>query len=340
MGRKRSSQTSLPSRWALKHGAYYYRVPPGLEPEWDDKKWFLLGKTLAEAYATWYTRVQVEDGAPSTIGVAMDRYCSEVLPSKAPKTQSEYLKAINRLRGVFGQMSPKALKPRHVYQYMDKRPPTAGNREKATLSAIMTACVRWGALDRNIVREVKRNVERPRDRYVTDEEVEAFLSHCGSLLKAYVDLKLLTGLRQGQILNLKLSDWDGERLTVPAAKGGRTVVYSGDGLKGAVEDSFAIRKGRALRSLYIFSTRTGQHYSGDGFRSIWQRAMHKYIAAGNERFTDHDLRAKVASDSASLSDAQNRLGHQSSQLTQRVYRRKPSEVSVLKRTPKPSNEEK
>ena len=217
---------------------------------------------------------------------------------------------------------------------MDKRPATAGNRDKAVLSAVITACVRWGVLDRNLVREVQRNKESPRDHYVTDTEVDAFLKHCGLMLTAYVELKLLTGLRQGQILALKLSDWDGERLTVPGAKSGRTVVYSGDGLKEALEAAFAIRKGRALRSLYIFSTRSGQPYSGDGFRSIWQRVMKKFIEDGGSRFTDHDLRAKVASDSESLSAAQSRLGHQSAQLTNRVYRRKPAQMSVLERPPK------
>ena len=105
MGRKRQNQISLPSRWALKHGRYYYRVPEGLEPEWDDKKWFPLGKTLPEAYSTWYTRVQIDDGVPKTLSAAMDRYTAEILPTKAPKTQSEYLKALTRLRAVFGQMS-------------------------------------------------------------------------------------------------------------------------------------------------------------------------------------------------------------------------------------------
>lgn len=334
MGRKRKSQTSLPSRWVLKHGRYYYRVPEGLESEWDDKKWFPLGTTLPEAYSTWHTRVRIDDGLPKTLGAAMDRYTAEILPTKAPKTQTEYLKALNKLRAVFGQMSPKALKPRHVYQYMDKRPPTAANREKAVLSAVITACVRWGALDRNLVREVRRNPEVPRDRYVTDEEVEAFLKHCSAMLKAYVELKLLTGLRQGQILNLKLTDWDGENLTVPGAKGGRTVVYSGDGLKDAFNQAAVLRKGRALRSIFLFATRNGRPYSGDGFRSIWQRAMSKYLAQGNARFTDHDLRAKVASDSESLAAAQSRLGHQSSQLTHRVYRRKPAQVKVLERPAK------
>lgn len=40
-----------------------------------------------------------------------------------------------------------------------------------------------------------------------------------------------------------------------------------------------------------------------------------------ERFTEHDLRAKVASDN-NLDRAQQLLGHSSSAITDRVYRRK------------------
>ena len=39
-----------------------------------------------------------------------------------------------------------ALKPRHVYAYMDKRPHTIANREKATLSDVVTECLRRVAL--------------------------------------------------------------------------------------------------------------------------------------------------------------------------------------------------
>ena len=77
-------------------------------------------------------------------------------------------------------------------------------------------------------------------------------------------------------------------------------------------------------------TRVAQHRA-DGFRAIWQRAMRKHVESGWERFTEHDLRAKVASDSESLDLAQARMGHQTPNTTSRVYRRGPLEVAVLSR---------
>ena len=59
--------------------------------------------------------------------------------------------------------------------------------------------------------------------------------------------------------------------------------------------------------------------------------MTKYVENGGERFTEHDLRAKVASDSEDLATAQDRLQHQSASTTNKVYRRAPVKVTVLKK---------
>lgn len=48
-----------------------------------------------------------------------------------------------------------------------------------------------------------------------------------------------------------------------------------------------------------------------------------------ERFTEHDLRAKVASDT-NIEHAQKLLGHSSSEITNRIYRRKPEKIKPYK----------
>ena len=62
--------------------------------------------------------------------------------------------------------------------------------------------------------------------------------------------------------------------------------------------------------------------------------MAKHVAKGWPRFTEHDLRAKVASDSETLHLAQARLGHQDPNTTSRVYRRGPQMVTVLSKKPR------
>jgi hypothetical protein len=50
MPKARSKENSgLPRGWRLKHGAYYFRVPPDLKKYWDNKTEFQLGASLANA---------------------------------------------------------------------------------------------------------------------------------------------------------------------------------------------------------------------------------------------------------------------------------------------------
>jgi hypothetical protein len=56
-----------------------------------------------------------------------------------------------------------------------------------------------------------------------------------------------------------------------------------------------------------------------------------------ERFQERDLRAKVASDSDSLVEASERLGHANTAITQRVYRRKPVWIQPLKKVGGPDS---
>ncbi len=61
-------------------------------------------------------------------------------------------------------------------------------------------------------------------------------------------------------------------------------------------------------------------------------SLTRHVAVGDVRVTEHDLRAKVASDSANVHDAQARLGHvdADASITRRVYVRKPQSDEVLK----------
>lgn len=320
-----------PLRWTTRGGSIYYRTKPSDRHLFDDRDWFRLGRTEEEAFAEWWRR-KPEEAAPTTIRALINRYRQARLPRLAPKTQKQYSRALELLGAVFGDMAPRSVLPVHVYDYRELRPRVAGNREVAVLSALMTYAVELGCVERNLVREVRRNPEPPRRRYVEDDELDAFLTYCSPFLKAYVGLKRLTGVRQGQLLAIRLSDWDGERLRIPATKGGKDAYYHGDGLKEAVEACLAIRKGQALRSMYLFATRRGQRYTEDGFRSIWQRAMQRYLDGAPEgetraRFTEHDIRAKVASDDPE--HAQERLQHRSSAMVRKVYDRKPAQVHVL-----------
>lgn len=330
----------LPARWQHTHGAYYYRVPPGLEAQWDGKKTFRLGATLPEAYKVWAERI----GAPSklgTLGAVFDRYALEVVPTDTPHYRTEKQRALKRLRAVFGAQPVLPFPPSRVYKYMTARKAkVAGRREIAVLSHVYTKLVEWGEIDKHPFKgQVRLEGEQPRERYVEDWEILEALTlpavrKRGSVgaVHAYIRLKLLTGLRRGDLLRLQVSALRDDGIHVRASKTGRATVY-----EWTPERHAAVELAKAARpalSPFLFCNKRGEGYineekgTASGWDSMWQRFMERVLKETKvtERFTEHDLRAKVGSDAASLEKARALLQHADSSTTLRIYRRKPERV--------------
>ncbi|NVH76116.1 tyrosine-type recombinase/integrase [Paraburkholderia sp. JPY432] len=349
MPKKRNTENrGLPSRWRTIHGAYYFRVPAGLEAMWDGKKQFRLGKTLPEAYKAWADRLGTLDDA-KTVGDLLDRYALEVVPMKEVTTQAHNSVAIKRLRAVLGAMPLMLIKPRHVYQYIDRRSAkTAAKREIEVLSHAYTKAVEWGYLDRHpFKREVRLEGQKPRTRYVEDWEIVECLSlgsrrKTGSVLaiQAYMRIKLLTGLRRGDLLRLTMSDLKEDGIHVTPGKTenttGKRLIYEWtDELREAVEVAKRVRP--VSIAPWLFCNRRGECYFNDdgragGWDTMWRNFMDRVREETKvkEHFTEHDLRAKCASDAETLEHAQALLAHADGKVTERIYRRKPERVKPLR----------
>ena len=341
---RRPENRGLPKRWRRYHGAYYYLVPQGMEDHWDGKRQFRLGTTLAEAHRTWAQRLELH-GEAKLIRELLDRYAFEVVPDKAPKTQASNRDAIRHLRAVFGHMPISALKPVHVYGYRDRRGKkarTAANREIEVLSHAFTKAIEWGLREDHPIKLKVIKLSTPgRDRYIEDWELIEALRVASPLLRAYIGLKLLTALRRGDLLRLRLSDVRREEgIHVQPHKTAKTTrkritIRWSEALHEAVDECLAVR--RKVGSIFLFATTSGQPYVHDdgtanAFDSLWQRFMKRVLAKTKvrERFTEHDLRAKCASDAESLEHARQLLAHADSKTTQKFYRRKGEVVRPLK----------
>ena len=363
MPRQRSKiNQGLPKRWRLVHGAYYYQVPPGLEAMWDNKKMFRLSDKLHEAYQVWGSRVG-RIAEAKTIGQLLDRYALEEIPKKAPSSQSSNRNQLVVLRRVFGEHPLFPFAPKLVYQYVDKRsvkkknPVTgkvtggriAAHREMELLSHAFTKAVEWGYIDRHPFKnEVRLTGETPRDRYIEDWEIIEMLSldskrKKGSVLmiQAYLRLKLLTGLAQGDLLRLQEEQCKPEGLLnqrhkTKGSTGKKTLYEWTPELKAAVELAKQSRSSR--HTTYLFCNKHGQGYVNEvtgtaaGWKSMWQRFVARVIAETKvtEPFTEHDLRAKVGSDASTLEHARALLAHADSRTTERIYRRKAEVVKPMK----------
>jgi len=350
MPRARNSENrGLPTRWKYEHGAYYYQVPVGQESVWNDKKKFRLGSSLPEAYRTWADRIGTIDNA-KTVGALLDRYVLQVIPGKKVTTQNHNRVAIKPLRAVFSDMPLINIKPMHVYQYIDKRGGTTGaRREIEILSHAFTKAVEWGYIHKHPFKgEIRLRGEKPRTRYVEDWEIVECLSleskrKAGSVLavQAYVRLKLLTGMRLGDMLRLTMSDIQDDGIHVTP---GKTETTTGQSIiiKWSEELNAAVTMAKAVRpvklSPFLFCTRDGKGYFNEetgragGWESLWRGFMARVMTETKitERFTEHDLRAKCASDAQTLEHAQQLLSHADSKITKRVYRRKAEVINPLR----------
>lgn len=340
MGRKRTikEHQGLPARWRMKGSVYYYQVPPKDRQLWDGRTEFRLGATLTEAYRTWAERLDTL-GQVRTFGDLLDRYALEVVPHKAPKTQRLDIKSIERLKKVFRDAPLHAIKPAHVYQYRDKVGQSSesnANQDIAVMSHAYSKAVEWGLVDRNPIKgQVRKFSQKTRERYVEDWELLEFISIASPLIRCYVALKLMTGLRKGDLLGLKITDLQPDGIHVRASKTTKKIIIQwSPELEQAVDAAKQLRG--KITSVWLFCTRRGQPYrkedgATNGFDSIWQRQMKKALEETDltERFTEHDLRAKVASDT-DLDHAVALLQHGKDDITRKVYRRKGAVVKPAK----------
>lgn len=334
--RKRNKEnTGLPARWRLQHGAYYYRVPPGLESSWDGKKMFRLGTTLSEAHGVFSQRIGVF-ARVRTMAQLLDRYLFESVPKKKPATQKSNIISIKRLRTVFGDNDLDQIKASHAIQYRDAVTANNGsisaNHDLSVLSHVFSKAIEWGLMEnsQHPLRGLRiKNSKKPRTRYVTDDELEQAMTVASDFLRCYVDLKGMTGSRKADLLSIRMTDIRADGIHITPRKTAATTGTSKT-IPITPELDAVIKNIRAQRGkvagMHLFCTRRGKPYIDDdgitsGFDSIWQRFMAKVVAMGIERFTEHDLRAKVASDTDSA-HAQQLMDHANGEITEKVYRRK------------------
>lgn len=340
--KRRKENQGLPKRWRFRAGKYRYLVPKGMEEYWDGKTEFTLGESLSEAYRAFSERVQDETSLTTMAGL-IDRYLKEVTPEKNIRTRKDEPYLLKTLREVFGESSPRAIKPSHIYQVYNSLKPRGlhqANKFMGKLSHVFTKAIEWGVIDRHPMTNNKfiKQHPSPPKKYITDEQVKLALESAPALLLEYVNLKMLTGLRMTDLLGLKWSDWDNGELNVEISKTinttGEVRIYVGDELAQIMDrlkslTPFHIRE-------YVFVNREGRPYlkpdkSCSAFRERWAVWMRNVEKQHGFRFTERQLRVKVASDQETDKKAAELLGHSSEKTVKKHYRAKPIVINTGKK---------
>jgi integrase len=265
---------------------------------------------------------------------ALQRYLAEVTPTKKPTTQRSENITAQHLIGFLGKYSMAALSSELVASYRDHRLELgkANNTvriELAMLSNLFTVAIQeWGlGLTHNPVAMIRKpSPGKGRDRRLTgDEEKRLFLAveqHSNPMLSWVVKLAIETGMRQSEILNLRLSHVDLRsrvvRLLDTKNNSARTVPLTTAAtalLKTAIENPI-----RPIDSALIFFGEPGR----DGkrrpyqFTKIWSEVKES-IGISDLHF--HDLRHEAVSRlvEGGLSDQEvaSISGHKSMQMLRR-----------------------
>jgi len=300
-----------------KRGKFYHT------PFIDGKvKWVFLADNYSNALKFWAEREGATAMTGSTANHMIDRYVVDILPTLAVKTQEERTRQSKTLKRVFGKMLLSDIAPHHVASYLDQRKgPVAANREITFLSTAFTYAMRWGWCNSNPCKEVRRNKEKKRTRYISDDEFALLTESASEQLACIIELAYLTAARKGDLLKIRLSDLREDGLHMLPTKtednSGQAMIFTYTArLLDVLQRAKNLR--RRASSMTLFATRNGTPHTISGLNSAWRR-LKKRTKISNLHF--HDIRAKTLTDAKRMvnSDYAQALANHASVETTEIY---------------------
>nr|USU31582.1 tyrosine-type recombinase/integrase [Methylobacterium sp. OTU13CASTA1] len=209
-------------------------------------------------------------------------------------TRKDYIRHIKGIEAEFGDLPLGALTDRRIRgEFMAWRDRLAvRSRRQADYAWSVLARVLSWALDRGhvLVNPCEKGGRLYRaqrtDKVWTAADEAVFLAKAPAHLRLPLILALWTGQRQGDLLRLPWSAFDGNTIRLQQSKtGARVVIPVSEVLRDAL--AAAPRK-----SPVILVNSEGRPWTSDGFRSSWRKACQ---AAGVSGVTFHDIRGTAVS---------------------------------------------
>lgn len=229
-----------------------------------------------------------------TVSDVLERFKQEIMPQHKGARQERY--KVHTIQRLMPSLRLSILSTAHIREYRDLRlktvAPSTVSRELAVLRrAINYGIKEWGInLQNNPVSMVSLpKVGRGRDRRLEAGEEEQLLSASGEL-KQIIIIALETGMRRGEILNIKKShiDFNRQTLLIPLTKTDtpRTIPLSSRAIKALREQLRGSQNVIPIEETTLFS------YKPDSVTRAFIRVCRKHRLE-NLRF--HDLRHEATS---------------------------------------------
>jgi integrase len=215
---------------------------------------------------------------------------SEDFAGLAKSTRRSYVALIKRIEQQFADFPLSALTDRRTRgifkEWRDRIAADSGRRQADYAWTVLARVLSW-ALDRGLIaaNPCERGGRLYRgsraEKIWTADDEAVFLERAPAHLHLALLLALWTGQRQGDLLGLPWSSYDGKNIRLRQSKTGRRVVIPvGAPLKVALEQA-------PKRSTIILTNGDGAPWTSDGFRASWGKACK---IAGVVGVTFNDLR--------------------------------------------------
>jgi len=235
------------------------------------------------------TRTRKDGPGKGTVAELIRAYvASEAYKSKREATRKGYDWAIDRIEAEYFDLPLSVVDKKgfrnDVLKWRDAtfaETPRAADMIVAVFRMILAFGVDREDLARNPLADVDRLANSTRrDIIWTDDQIKAFKKSAPATMILALELARWTGQRQGDLLRLTWSAYDGKYLTLKQSKTGANVRVK------VAEELKALLDAQKRRAVTIITNRAGVPYT-EGFRASWRKAVAKAKVKG---VTFHDLR--------------------------------------------------
>jgi len=320
--------------WYIKwHGLYKTTGTPDLE------KARLIFLEVQRMVLTEELRAREILGKSIPFSKLIQRYLKEISPSKrscrADKTNA------NHPLKFFGERRIDTFTTQDIYRYQDwrksrpgrldkngnPRNPVSGstiNREISLISDTFRKAIRWGYIEINPCLGIERFSEAPRERYLTDEELDkikkiALQKNESAHLADLIDALYYTGQRCGRIFQLKWSQINLQERSIsfPQTSKNKKVpdmIWITGPLLTILHRLKSQRPLAKVVGQYVFQKLDGTPYQS--VKTTWKRCCQN---AGVKDARIHDIRHKAITDMLNagipVAKVKTAVGHSSTSTT-------------------------
>lgn len=248
-----------------------------------------------------------------------------------PRTQHNYLYDSKDISKLFGRKSKDKLRAHHIRDGMDSiahKGLVAANRKLSCTQKICSWAYERNKLPINPCVGVRKFKEKPRDRYINDDEYGRIFNEANKTCQIVMEISYLCIARVSDVLDIKLSDIRDEGIYIEQNKTGKKQIKMwSPRLLYVVMSALCINHKREYRKEYLLINKKGNRCK---LRTIQNYYLKAKRAAGLDDCTLQDIKAKGVSDfEGTLAEKQHASGHKTITETAK-YNRKPDLVGTVK----------